>query len=455
MVDASEGRTLQPRMAGGSGPPGASPVGETMKAVRISGILWMAVALASSAPVLAKPASWPQSYHDSGHTGFNKKEKTLSAGNVAGLQLVWGQSQDNCQTFADVYDQGTLYLVGQESDCSTFNIQALDAATGAVKWDVPVGNPGGGSPTVATGNGLVFTGCEFFDTQLGRAYGAICALSQTDGSLVWQDSNPCNCLPEAGIQAQPVYANGIVYYGYANGGAGANEYIVAADANTGVELWTYVTGGPNTLGTAAPAVANGAVYFACSPVSARLVCALSANDGSLLWQSAIPSNDTVYSLVAAGDRIYADVCGTNALVALDAATGGALWTNSTLECNGASLVAVAGGYLYYAKPGGELDKLKAKNGKVKWTAGSPNVPTGPASVANGVVYVPGGPNAGRSTGASAYDARTGALLWNSNFSGDSYGIPPPPIVVNGVVYEANDSSCGSLCAYALPGALRR
>jgi outer membrane protein assembly factor BamB len=65
--------------------------------------------------------------------------------------------------------------------------------------------------------------------------------------------------------------------------------------------------------------------------------------------------------------------------------------------------------------------------------------------------VPGGPNSGRSTGVSAFDASTGTLLWNSNFSGDSYGIPPPPIMLNGVLYEANDSSCGSLCAYALPG----
>lgn len=420
--------------------------------MRVGLALVFAAALAGSGPAPAKQVNWPQSYLNSGHTGYNKDESTLSAGNVGGLQVLWGQSADNCQTFADALDKGTLYEMGLESDCNTWNLQALDAATGAVKWDVPTGGPGTSSgQTLATGKGLVFSACGFKDGA-GYMYGAMCAFRESDGQLAWQDSAPCDCAPESAIAAQPVYANGSVYYGYGNGGGtcgGDTQYVVAADAKTGAVQWTYVTGGCNTLPNAAITVANGVVYFGCSPNSTREICAVSQSDGSSLWQS--PNlGDTVTALVASKTAIYVDVCGTNALDVLDPATGAERWSNSSLNCNGQSMVSLAGKNLYYVGTGKLVD-LNARNGNLIWSIGAGQDATGPASVANGVVYVPGGPNDGRSTGTAAYDAATGDLLWNSNASGDSYGVPPPPIVANGVVYGANDSACGSVCAYALPG----
>jgi outer membrane protein assembly factor BamB len=51
---------------------------------------------------------------------------------------------------------------------------------------------------------------------------------------------------------------------------------------------------------------------------------------------------------------------------------------------------------------------------------------------------------------SAYDAYTGASLWDSGST--STTLYPPPVIANGILYGAN-GDCGNICAYALPAAL--
>lgn len=145
--------------------------------------------------------------------------------------------------------------------------------------------------------------------------------------------------------------------------------------------WTYATG---AFVESSPAVANGVVY-------------IGSDDGNLY--------------------------------ALDAASGGKLWSFST--GSGQSILdspAVAGGIVYIGSYDGVVYALSAVTGKQLWSfvTGS-NPVVGPPTVVNGVVYVSGGvPET-----LYALNANTGRVLWSD---GDSVGGWTSAAVANGVVF---------------------
>ncbi len=414
------------------------------------GIWLVATGVAIGTPANAAQVIWQQTYHDSGHTSDNPHESILTTANVPNLQVAWGQDV-TCGVLNFALDESTIYAQGQGSDCNTPDLEAIDAATGAKKWTVTAGGDGLYlQGTIAEGNGLVFAGCGFKDTG-SINYGAVCAYRKINGKLAWQFSNPCNCQPESGVVAPLVYSNSVVYFGYGNGGGtcgGDTNYLVAADAKTGAVLWTYVTGGCGSLDGAAPAVADGHVYFEAND---NLV-ALSQTDGSFLWSVPFGGGSIEMGLTARNGAVYDNVDnnGAEQIAAFDGATGTPRWTFNIGNFNpgsGTAPGALANGLLYVTGIDHQIYALHASSGKLKWSGAAAS---SSAAVANGVLYVDGGPGGGGSgTGATAYAASNGANLWESG--SDRTTIFPPPIVANGVLYVANGgSSCSNMCAYALP-----
>jgi outer membrane protein assembly factor BamB len=392
-------------------------------------------------PAADAGSSWPQSYFDAAHSNHNAKEKTLSVANVANLQLKWGSSAPTNGVTAFTLDSGVIYAQGQGANAP--NLSAIDASTGATLWTVGTGNDGYFlSGSIAVTGDLVVAGCGFAD-QGGTNYGAICGYRKSDGKQAWHWSNPCNCLPEAAVYAPLVYDSGSVYFGYSNGGAGANQYVVSLDAKTGAEQWTYVAGGPNTVGEAAVTIGNGFVYFACGGQNNFSgVCALNQSNGGLAWSTEIGT--TELGLTAGKNTLYVSDGFDGQYVSLNGSTGAQIWTYACAQCGDNVPVSIAHKVIYAPGYRGMTYALDAANGAVLWSGNLGD--TSSVSVANGVLYLDQqGTNA---YAAAAYDASNGTLLWNSSIPGST--LNPPPIVDRGILYIAN-ASCGTVCAYSLSG----
>ena len=412
----------------------------------------LAIVSVGHAPLATAEASWAQTYYNGAHTGYNTSEKTLGVSNVASLQLLWAASVAGGVTNFAV-DDGVLYATGQAN-----NLVALNASTGAQLWSVNnLGNGGAnGDGAIATGGGLVFAQCEFTD-QGGTVYGAICAYKAKTGKMVWQFSGPCNCLPESTVESPLVFENGVVYFGYAGGGAGGSHTVYAVQAATGKVLWDYGTSG---LGILPPAVGTSDVYLEAG--SAEII-ALNKSNGTLTWGTTI---STVNAGVAvSGGVVYASAeytgGGSGATVyALNGTTGATLWSYTYATgsfCGGGespSPPAIAKGVVYFQGVDGNLYALKATNGKLMWfdtpNEGLCDYFTSSPSIANGVLYVNGGDDMHFASNTTAYNAATGSLLWGSPSPHGTLNMPP--VVVNGILYFASpgDALCESICAYSVP-----
>ncbi len=386
---------------------------------------------------LAVSVDWQQSYNNSGRTGQNRHETILSAANAAGLQLEWARSFAG-EVRAFVLNDHYVIARVPSDDGQNLDLWYINYATGEMAWRVDTGpDVAGANGTLATGDKLIFSECGLVDA-VGYKYSGICAYRKRDGRKAWQFSNPCNCTPEANVVTPLVYlSNGVVIFGYFNGGTGGKEYVLAARAATGQILGAYQTGGIGSLGNAPITGGTEKVFFDCG----GNVCAVDHRNGNFLWKSNVGAPIGAFSADRNG-RLYATLCnGPAGLIALDAVTGAPLWSYGGSGCSQAP-AAVAGNRVYFAAADGNVRALDVGTGAEIWSA-APGTASS-ASLANGVMYVEGLSGA---PAASAYDATTGALLWSSPSHSASHH--PPPVIVDGTVYVAN-GACGNLCAYHLP-----
>jgi outer membrane protein assembly factor BamB len=145
-------------------------------------------------------------------------------------------------------------------DSSGTHLLALDLASGATLWDVPI--PGRYS----------FAGHAYGD---GKVYvlnseGLLQALDETSGAVVWSTT----LAGKNTFNSPPTFDHGRVY---AFGGD-APAALYAVDAATGTTIWTSYT---VTANHSAPAVTNSRVFVS---VSAQRTYAFHQTDGSLVWQ---------------------------------------------------------------------------------------------------------------------------------------------------------------------------
>jgi outer membrane protein assembly factor BamB len=225
-------------------------------------------------------------------------------------------------------------------------ITALDPRNGAPIWESPMtgGTMSDGTPAVA--DGKVFVGNQTADRVI--AYDLETGQRQWVGTERlggWQD----------GI---PVAAGGRVFIG-------ANNGIIARDAATGAELWSYRSPHGSLVSSgatpSAPAVDDGIVYMG---FPSGAVTALDARTGAVIWDRLLPGGlyhgGILSSPVVAGDTVFA---GSNngRFYALDRRTGQPLWQH-TIGTWVASGPAVSGntvvtgawdGNLYAYTGGGE------------------------------------------------------------------------------------------------------
>jgi outer membrane protein assembly factor BamB len=223
----------------------------------------------------------------------------------------------------------------------------------------------------------------------------------------------------------PTVVNGIAYLATATMGTGQNA-LYAFDASSGKRLWQF---SPHDSYLTTPAVANGIVYTGSSDA----LYALDAATGAPVW--ALPAKYASAPAIVDG-VVYDSWLQTSgaATYALDARTGATIWKHSFGAggpyLTALSAAAVANGIAYVAFGTDEgvgaynVFALNAATGELLWaqTVGKTGTYINP-TVANSVVYLPS-----EDGNLYAFNAFNGALIWKQPYS--SYSIA----VANGLVY---------------------
>jgi len=353
--------------------------------------------------------AWAQDRYSASQNGLNPYENVLSASDVSQMGLRWSSAGDN-ETFSPAAVAGGKIYVG-----SAFDVYALSAATGAVKWSY---SPGPGptyfsAPAVAAGIVYVVS-----------SDGTVYALSAATGALDWSYDTGDSA---SSSSASPTVANGIVYVGTNNDYGSGSVY--ALNAMTGALDWSYDSGPV----TSSPAVADGVVYV----YGSSIVYALNAATGSQEWISVITQLIDGSSPAVADGLIYIGD-GLGQVYALSTAGAETEWERTLASPNEDSSPAVAGGTLYI-RSGDNVYALNAATGATDWIYPTDGAIQSSPAVANGIVYI------GSDDGSLyALNAATGERLW-SFFTGDTG--ETSPAVANGMVY----TGYRGLYAFGLPG----
>src|SRR5437867_4201366 len=120
-------------------------------------------------------AGWPLYGHDIRQSRFNPGETLINAHTVGSLHQAWFLPTAGPVTATPIEVGGVVYVGSWDH-----NFYALDAATGAIKWQVTVATPQGDSKfpgiqsSAALANGLVYFGdsCGYLHAYPARGAGA-------------------------------------------------------------------------------------------------------------------------------------------------------------------------------------------------------------------------------------------------------------------------------------------
>ena len=132
-----------------------------------------------------------------------------------------------------VVKDGILYLTAGA------NVFAIDARTGETVWRWQPGRSESEAQMVPSWQGVGLSEELIF---VGLRNAQVAALRQDTGELVWAES--VGSIPAQdgeAVTTAPMYAEGKVFVGLANGDSGGQGRVIALDAETGENQWTFFT----------------------------------------------------------------------------------------------------------------------------------------------------------------------------------------------------------------------
>lgn len=176
--------------------------------------------------------AWPSVHGSLENQRFSELDQ-INTSNISQLSGAWFHEFDagpprEVPRGAPVVANGKMFVAG------TAHAYALDPKTGATIWaqELPASTYGL-FKGVETGDGMIFVG-------LGNSQ--IVALKQDTGEQVWVGRvGDEGATRGQFISGGPVYVNGLVVAGLANGDYGIRGRVVAFDAKTGEKAWTFYT----------------------------------------------------------------------------------------------------------------------------------------------------------------------------------------------------------------------
>jgi len=132
-----------------------------------------------------------------------------------------------------VVKDGVLYLTAGA------NVFAIDARTGETVWRWQPGSSESEVQMVPSWQGVGLSEELIF---VGLRNAQVAALRQDTGELMWAES--VGSIPAQdgeSVTTAPMYAEGKVFVGLANGDSGGQGRVIALDAQTGKKQWTFFT----------------------------------------------------------------------------------------------------------------------------------------------------------------------------------------------------------------------
>ena len=194
-------------------------------------------------------------------------------------------------------------------------------------------------------------------------------------------------------QSKPTAVNGRVFYGMPSG------FLVAAEADTGKELWKFEMGGAISV---APAVADGRV-FAGQQGGERFFYCVDAETGAPIWKQTIPGGWVWGSATVDEGRVYIPTVDGHA-VCLDAATGHIIWSYPTAKSVPAE-PAIDGDLVYFGSWSHSIYAFDKKTGDIVWKENGVGLDSGTLIATGGKLYLPH-----HQTVYTMLDAATGQTL---------------------------------------------
>jgi len=357
---------------------------------------------------------WPTFAYDAANTGY----VSGGEGPTDGVEVRWenqvGASgrPSGVESNPAVVD-GTVYVGGGKK------VNAFDAETGDIEWQVEVGKLVDASPAV-DGDTVYVQGRD----------GLVRALSTDDGSERW--SVDVGSRDIAVQQGSPTVVEGSVYVG------STESVVYSFDAATGDEEWRFEM---DRLFGITPAVVDGTVYFS----SAReYLYAVDAASGDEVWRTEGPPQSNYYSSPAVTDDVlYCGSYGTDstAVHAYDAATGSNLW-NADVAHGGVvyGSPAVDDDTVYVGSTDYVVYALDRETGSERWSFETDEKVYADPAVVGDTVYVGSYDNH-----VYALDAATGDERWSFDTGSQVDG---GAAVVDGTAFVG--SANGSVYALSEP-----
>ena len=375
-----------------------------------------AAAAPTSMAAASGSGSWTQFHYAATKSGYDPLEKTLNPANVGRISLKWRSALAGSVYDTPLVSGGRIFTVDTSGKLS-----ALRQSDGRKIWSATIGFISDSTPAILNGlviaPGLDATGgfVAAFDVASGArrwrtrldvdqyasitapaTYGSsvyvaagttIYALSASGGQVLWKTRVTTSA---DGIVAGPVAVSG---YGEFVVAAGADGYVYALDAATGAVHWQVKAGGGVFHG--GPSIYSGIVYVpegrSGSEGGGFDICALQVSDGRLLWKSY--AGDDVHVTPAAGQ--------------------GRVFIGSIDE---------------------GVNAIDAKTGALLWTAPYQGEVWGAPMLANGVVYV------GTDQQLVAYNAATGAMVYESQISAGNASMSSPAVVDGRIYMGSGDNA---------------
>jgi len=283
----------------------------------------------------------------------------ISSSNVASLKEAWtfelpgpaastGVSPYGSLAAAPIVANGVVYLQDLHA-----NVYAVTLATGRLKWEYQANlaeKSGPGPDGVAVANGVVY----------GDTSAAVFALNAANGKVIWTDGSLLNS-GQGAFEIQPTVANGRVYLASAYGSGPGGGILLALDAATGRELWTFNT----VVGGVAPgvqALGRGSGGAWETP--------LVGTDGTVTFGTGNPYQSLGEAISHPARQLY-----TDSEVNLNAATGKLNWYYQALpndfsdhDLQTSPIAATVGGVPAIIASGklGIVYAMNASTGSVLW-----------------------------------------------------------------------------------------
>ncbi len=238
--------------------------------------------------------SWPQYRGDSGHSGWNQSEKTLSPTSVRGLRLAWKYPVNGAVESSVSVVGGIVYATSVEG-----SLVALRGSDGGRVWATQIaGGIGGGSPAPALSGGRLFITADSGDADV-----SLYAYDAAAGKLLWAaDIGGMH----GGTGGATTYGDTVFVHRY---------NLMAIDPATGEERWSQL---PECF-ECNPAVASGLVLTMDDDSGGLQARAVS--NGRLRWQ--VRGAGRFSSPVVAGNRVFSSSVGDG-----DSAVPEVLWAFS-------------------------------------------------------------------------------------------------------------------------------